>query len=189
MTKRLILASSSPRRARLLTEANIPHEVRAADVDERLPRKVAPANAAVDVAVRKARAVVDPGAWVLAADTVVDHDGHAIGKPQDEVEAHAILRMLSGTEHWVATGVALVPPKGEMRTGLAQTKVVFRELTDEEIDVYIRTGEPMDKAGAYGIQGRAKAFVERVEGPMDNVVGLPMDVVRKLLAETGFLDG
>ena len=186
MTPRLILASASPRRARLLTEAGIVFEAKAADVDERVPRKTSPAQMAVDIAVRKAQAVKAPGSWVLAADTLIDYEGESLGKPQDELEAHAILRMLSGSEHWVVTGVALQPPKGELRTGMAQTKVVFRELSDQEIDDYIRTGDPMDKAGAYGIQGRAKAFVAKIDGPMDNVIGLPMDLVRRLLAETGY---
>lgn len=183
---RLILASASPRRAHLLKEAGIPFETRAADVDERTPRRKAPLDAAIEIATRKANAVDVPGAWVLAADTLIDHEGHVVGKPQDEVEAHAILRMLSGGGHRVFTGVALKPPQGDLVTASAETKVVFRELSDQEIDDYIRTGDPMDKAGAYGIQGRARAFVASIEGPMDNVIGLPIDVVRKLLAQTGF---
>lgn len=183
---RLILASASPRRARLLTEAGLVFETKAADVDERVPRRSSPAQMAVDIAVRKSRAVSVPGAWILAADTLIDYEGDIVGKPQDELEAHATLRMLSGNEHWVITGVALRPPHGELRTGMVQTKVVFRELSDEEIDAYIRTGDALDKAGAYGIQGRAKAFVSRIDGPIDNVIGLPMDLVRKLLAETGY---
>lgn len=186
MTPRLVLASASPRRAQLLTEAGIVFETRATNVDERVPLDIAPAEAAVEIAVRKARALQDPRAWVLAADTLIDFEGQVVGKPVDELEAHSILRMLSGRAHWVITGVALQPPQGELRTGLAQTKVTFHELSDEDIDAYVRTGEPLDKAGAYGIQGRAKAFVARVDGPMDNVIGLPMDVVRKLLAETGY---
>jgi septum formation protein len=170
----------------LLTEAGIVFETKVADVDERVPRKSAPAQMAVDIAVRKANAIKVLGAWVLAADTLIDFEGTSLGKPRDEIEAHATLRMLSGNEHWVITGVALQPPQGELRTGMAQTRVVFRELSDEEIDEYVRTGDPMDKAGAYGIQGRAKAFVSKVDGPMDNVIGLPMGIVRKLLAETGY---
>lgn len=183
---RLILASASPRRARLMQEAGYTFEARPSKVDERAPRKRAPRDAAMEIAVRKARAVDAPGAWILAADTLIDHEGRVLGKPHDEVEAHAILRMLSGATHVVVTGVAVRAPDGGVRTGAAETRVSFRELGDEEIDAYIRTGEPMDKAGAYGIQGRAKAFLARVEGPMDNVIGLPMDVVRALLAESGY---
>ncbi|HUR67789.1 MAG TPA: Maf family protein [Candidatus Thermoplasmatota archaeon] len=186
MTPRLILASASPRRAKLLTEAGIVFEVKPSKVDERVPRKIAPAQAAVDIAERKAKAVKAPDSWVLAADTLIDYGGRVVGKPADEVEAHAILRMLSGTEHWVITGVAIVGPKGETKVGIAQSRVVFHEISDQQIDDYIRTGDPMDKAGAYGAQGRAKAFIKQVEGPMDNVIGLPMDTVRKLLADTGY---
>ena len=187
MTPRLVLASASPRRAKLLTDAGIVFETKAADVDERVPRKAIPAEAAVEIAVRKAKAVKAPGAWVLAADTLIDFEGAVVGKPADEVEAHAILRMLSGNEHWVITGVALQPPQGELLTGMAQTKVVFHEISDADIDEYIRSGDPMDKAGAYGIQSvRAKKFVSKVDGPLDNVIGLPMDTVRKLLADTGY---
>lgn len=187
MTPRLVLASASPRRARLLTEAGIVFDVKPGDVDERVPRKAIPAEAAVAIAVKKARAVKAPGSWVLAADTLIDFDGDVIGKPADETEAHAILRMFSGSEHWVITGVAIQPPQGELVTGMSQTKVTFREISDDEIDVYIRTGDPMDKAGAYGIQNpHVKGFIAKVDGPVDNVIGLPMDLVRKLLAETGY---
>ena len=183
---RLVLASASPRRAQLLAEARIPFEARPVDVDERAPRRAAPADAALAIALRKARAAPHPGAWVLAADTVVAHHGHLLGKPFDETEAHAILRLLSGDAHEVVTGVVVVPPEGEPLAEAARTTVVFRELSDEEIDAYIRTGEPMDKAGAYGIQGKGRAFVARVDGPLDNVVGLPMEVVRRLLARASF---
>lgn len=187
MTPRLILASASPRRAQLLTEAGIVFETKAADVDERVPRKAIPAEACVEIAVRKARAVKAPGAWVLAADTVIDFEGSVVGKPADDLEAHATLRMLSGNEHWVVTGVALQPPVGDIITGLAQTKIVFHEISDEDIDEYVRTGDPLDKAGAYGIQSvRAKKFVSKVDGPLDNVIGLPMDTVRRMLADTGY---
>lgn len=186
MTARLILASASPRRARLLAEAGIAFEVRAANVDERVKLAVAPVDAAREVALRKARAIAAPGAWILAADTLIDHEGRALGKPQDVVDAHGILRMLSGATHQVVTAVVVRGPDGREHAGHRVTSVTFRELSDAEIDAYIRTGEPMDKAGAYGIQGGAAKFVARVEGPMDNVVGLPMDLVRELLADAGF---
>jgi septum formation protein len=137
------------------------------------------------IAARKADAAGAPGALVLAADTLVEHGGRILGKPQDELDAHAILRLLSSDTHRVVTGVALRTPAGETRTAYAETRVTFRELTDEEIHAYIATGEPMDKAGAYGIQGKAKAFVASIDGPMDNVVGLPLETVRRMLAESG----
>lgn len=186
MIARLILASASPRRAQLLTDAGIRFTASATDVDERAPKKVTPIEAAVEIATRKARAVKPEGAWVLAADTLVVAEGRILGKPADETEAHAVLQMLSGAWHDVVTGVALIAPDGALRTGFASTRVTFRVLSDEDIDAYIRTGDPMDKAGAYGIQGKARAFVSKIDGPLDNVIGLPMDVVRKLLDEAGY---
>lgn len=183
---RIILASSSPRRAKLLEDAGIPFDVQPADVDERTPKHKTPLEAAMEIATRKANAIKADGRWILAADTVVDHEGRVLGKPADELESHAMLRMLSGGAHHVITGIALRPPQGEVYTAFADTTVVFRDLTDEEIDAYIRTGDTLDKAGAYGIQGRAKAFVAKVEGPMDNVIGLPIEVVKKLLAAAGY---
>lgn len=183
----LILASASPRRARLLTEAGYRFEVRASHADERVAPGTSPAEAAVALAVRKAQAVDAPGdAWVLAADTLLDLDGDILGKPADPADARRILGRLSGRGHGVLTGVALRTPRGGLLTGLAQTRVTFRGLSREEIDAYVSTGEPLDKAGAYAIQGGAARFVADVQGPMDNVVGLPMDVVRRLLAEGGF---
>lgn len=186
MPPRIILASSSPRRAKLLEEAGIPFDIKAPDVDERSPKRKTPREVAVEVATRKANAIKESSTWVLAADTVVDHEGKVLGKPADEMEAHAMLRMLSGSAHHVFTGLALRPPQGELVTGSADTTVTFRELSDEEIDAYVRTGDTLDKAGAYGIQGRAKAFVAKIDGPLDNVIGLPMDVVKRLLKETGY---
>ena len=183
---RLILASASPRRARLLTEARIAFEARPMDVDESPPPNAPPAEAAVAIARRKAEAVREPGAWVLAADTMVVHEGRLLGKPADVEDARRILRALAGAMHEVVTGVALRAPDGALRSGAQTTRVTFRALRDDEIDAYVATGEPMDKAGAYGIQGKAQAFVARVDGPVDNVVGLPMTLVRRLLAESGW---
>lgn len=186
MKPTIVLASSSPRRADLLKAAGLPFETQAANVDERAPTKADAPKVAIEIALRKAKAVSRPTSFVLAADTLIDHDGALLGKPADELEAHALLRMLSGDTHRVVTGVVVVPPGGAPLSSFAETKVTFRELTDQEIDAYVRTGDPLDKAGGYGIQGRAKAFVSKVDGPMDNVIGLPMDVVRRLLREAGY---
>lgn len=186
MKPTIVLASSSPRRAQLLQDAGIPFEVQAADVDERAPRGADAPTASIAIATRKALAVLRPASFVLAADTLIDHGNQLLGKPSDDLDAHTMLRMLSGNTHRVVTGVALVPPGARPLTAYEETMVTFRELTDEEIDAYIRTGEPLDKAGSYGIQGRAKAFVAKLAGPMDNVVGLPMDTVRRLLREGGY---
>jgi septum formation protein len=181
----IVLASASPRRAALMREAGYRFRVWATHADESVAPGTPPALAAVDLAARKAMAVPEPRSWILAADTVIDLDGEIVGKPRDREDARRILASLSGREHWVCTGVAL-RARGEMHTGLAQTKVTFRALPPRQIEDYVATGEPMDKAGAYAIQGGAKAFVARLDGAMDNVVGLPMDVVRRLLVEAGF---
>lgn len=183
----LVLASASPRRARLLEEAGYRFETRATWVDESVPPGMPPVEAAVELAVRKAMAAEKPpDAWVLGADTLLDLDGEILGKPRDAHDARRILRRLSGREHWVLTGVAVRSPERGLLTGLGQTRVAFRELSAREIEDYVATGEPMDKAGAYALQGGAARFVADVRGPKDNVVGLPMDVVRRLLAESGF---
>jgi len=179
----IILASASPRRRRLLEEAGIPFEVRPADVVE-LTRGD-PAAVAAENARRKADAV--PGDRVLGADTVVAVDGDLLGKPKDAADARAMLVRLSGTTHRVITAVAL-RVAGRTRVRTVETRVTMRALADEEIDAYVASGAGMGKAGGYAIQEGADRFVERLEGPYDNVVGLPIDAVRALLAETGGYD-
>lgn len=169
-----------------MQEAGIPFEPFAVDVDERAPRGATAPQAAMAIARRKAEAATVDGAFVLAADTMIDHKDQLLGKPQDEVDAHAILRMLSADTHRVVTGVALRAPDGVVRTAYGETMVTFRELTDAEIDAYIRSGEPMDKAGAYGIQGYGAALVERVEGDFFTVMGLPLRLVLDMLGEAGW---
>jgi septum formation protein len=185
MPPRVLLASASPRRARLLEAAGIPFEAAPSYVDESVPPGTPPAEAAVALAVRKALSVEDRGAWVVAADTLLDLDGEILGKPRDAEDARRILGLLSGRAHWVVTGVA-VRRRESILTGLEQTRVTFRDLSSEEIARYVATGEPLDKAGAYAIQGGAAGFVAEVQGAADNVIGLPMGVVRRLLLESGF---
>jgi septum formation protein len=186
----LLLASRSPRRAALLEAAGIPFE-RAAPlaVSEALP--TAEDGAALDpgetvrrLAARKVRAATAaaPGRLVLAADTLVFLDGRPLGKPDDAEAAVRMLRALSGREHLVATGVALAGPGREPAVGHAATRVRFRALEEAEIRRYVATGEPLDKAGAYGIQGGAGAFVASLEGDEDTVVGLPVALVRRFMA-------
>lgn len=184
-TPELVLASASPRRAQLLAGAGYQFRVAATYADETVAPGTEPTEAAVSLAVRKALAAVAPGAFVVAADTLIDLDGRILGKPADISEAVRTLRALSGRAHWVVTGVA-VRRHETVLTGLGQTKVTFRELSDEEIARYVATGEPMDKAGAYAIQGGAREFVARVDGAFDNVAGLPVDVVRRLLLDLGY---
>ena len=178
-----VLASSSPRRAELLAAAGFAFEVDHADIDE-TPLAGEPADRYVmRLAEGKARAVAArfPDRAVLGADTTVVVDGDILGKPADAAEAAAMLRRLQGRAHEVLTGVALVAPAGAL-VELATTRVWFAPMTDEEIAAYVATGEPMDKAGAYGIQGWAARHVSRVEGSYSNVVGLPVAVVHQLLS-------
>ena len=185
----LILASASPRRAELLTAAGIPFEVRPAHIDERIhPGEEAGAYAS-RVALEKARVVqaASDGRPVLAADTVVVVDRQILGKPADSDDAKRMLRMLSGRAHEVVTAVVLVSEKGSFVTGTEVTTVEFVLLNKAEIDWYVATGEPSDKAGAYAIQGLASRFVTRIEGSYSNVVGLPVALVYAMCSRAGLL--
>jgi septum formation protein len=186
------LASASPRRAELLTAAGIPFEVRPAHIDERVqPGEDATAYAG-RVALEKARAVHAQfnGRPVLAADTVVVVDGQILGKPEDAADAKRMLRLLSGRAHEVLTAVVLIGGKsGPMSflTGREVTTVEFAPLDDREIEWYVATGEPFDKAGGYAIQGLASRFVTRIEGSYTNVVGLPVTLVYAMCSRAGIL--
>ncbi len=178
----IILASRSPRRSELLAAAGIAFDVLAADVDE-TPRPGEPPAAYVErLAIEKARAVfaLRPLARVLGADTTVTIDGEILGKPADADEAFRMLRKLSGRAHEVHTGVALVSAAG-VTSAVDTTRVWFDAMTDEDISWYVATGEPMDRAGAYAIQGRAGRFIPRIEGSYSNVVGLPVAMVSSIL--------
>lgn len=185
-SRRLILASQSPRRAELLRAAGYAFEVRPADVDERLLPDETPDTAAIRLAADKARAVdADSQTYVVAADTIVVVDGLALGKPANDADAAAMLRRLGGRAHDVVTGVA-VRLEDELVTDRAITRVWMRALSDDEIAWYVASGEPRDKAGAYGIQGLASRFVTRIEGSYPNVVGLPVDLVAAGLSRLGW---
>jgi len=190
MVSRFILASASPRRAELLAAAGFDFDVAPADVDE-APRPEEPPR---DYVLRIARAKADAVAnlqngarAVLAADTTVVVDGWLMGKPKDAREAAVMLRALSGRVHDVHTGV-VVQTRTTHRAAIETTQVRFHPLADDEIAWYIETGEPMGKAGAYGIQGRAARFIERIEGSWSNVVGLPISTVYRLLNEVRISD-
>jgi septum formation protein len=182
--RRLILASASPRRRELLTQAGYTFEVRPAHIDEDLRLDEEPITYVVRLARDKARAVFaavnDPDAIVLGADTTVTLDSHILAKPEDAADAARMLRMLSGRTHRVITGVAVATAKGT-EVAAEATGVQFLTLSDEEIAAYVATGEPMDKAGAYGIQGLAAKWIPRVEGCYFNVVGLPLALVSAML--------
>ena len=182
MPPMLVLASSSPRRRGLLEEAGIAFIVVPPQAEEEAVERGDPHAVAVANARRKAAAVA--GDAVLGADTVVAVGDRLLGKPTDAGHARALLRALSGTTHRVVTGVALKTPDG-IRTRSVETRVTMRTLTAKEIADYVSSGEAMGKAGAYAIQETADRFVVRVEGPYDNVVGLPVDTVRELMGEAG----
>ena len=178
---RLVLASRSPRRADLLAAAGIPFEVRAEDVDE-TPRKGESArDYVIRLAREKAEAVTAAECeTVLAADTTVVIDGIIFGKPQDQLDARSMLYALSGRRHEVLTGICLRRGSSVI-SDCESTGVWFANLTTEDIDSYIETGEPSDKAGAYALQGIASRFVERIDGSYSNVVGLPVAAVYRHL--------
>jgi len=178
----LVLASASPRRRALLEAAGIAFRVLEPRIEEHDPDRGDPHAVALRNAVRKAEAV--PGDPVLGADTVVAVGDRLLGKPRDAAHAKELLGMLSGTTHRVVTAVAL-RAGGRTRTRTVETRVTMRRLAPAEIDAYVASGEAMGKAGAYAIQETADRFVTALEGPFDNVVGLPLEAVRELLAEAG----
>jgi len=183
---RLILASASPRRRELLTQAGFSFTVKAADIDESVLPGEDPEAYVTRLAREKARtifdAVDDAEAVVLGADTTVVLDGEILGKPVDKADAVRMLRGLSGRTHRVITGVAVVTGRGA-EVAAEVTEVWFSEISDREIAEYVETGEPMDKAGAYGIQGRAGKWIPRIEGCYFNVMGLPLARVSAMLEE------
>ncbi len=183
----LVLASASPRRQELLRKAGIPFEVQAAQIaEDPLPGEGAKA-CAERLAREKALVVAQqrPQDFVVGADTVVVIDGQILGKPVDRADAARMLRMLSGREHRVITGVCLVVG-GQWSVASETTVVTVSEITEYEIADYVATGEPMDKAGAYGIQGIASRWIPRIDGDYGNVVGLPVALVWRMLKRAGF---
>ena len=171
---KLVLASKSPRRSEILKNAGIDFTVRVADADETIPDGTKPEDAVVFLAARKAMAVErKDDEVVLGADTVVVLDDKILGKPKDKDDAFNMIKMLSGRVHSVFTGVCAIGD-GISLTFAEETKVEFYSLTDDEINEYLDTDEPYDKAGAYGIQGYASKFIRGIEGDYFNVVGLPI---------------
>jgi septum formation protein len=186
----LVLASASPRRRELLQNAGIPFIIQASKIPE-LPRQgEAPQACAERLAREKALDVFRqrPQAFVLGADTIVIVDGQILGKPRDAADAARMLRLLSGRTHQVTTGVCLIAPDRKGRSSLEETRsettlVTMCMLSDDDIQSYISTGEPLDKAGAYAIQGIASRWISRIEGDYFNVVGLPVSLVYRMLRE------
>jgi septum formation protein len=182
----LILASASPRRRELLQQFGIKFDIDPAAGPEKAPAGAGPADTVAALSRQKAEEVSarHPGCLVIGSDTVVELDGEILGKPRDKDDAFRMLRSLSGREHRVYTGVTLAQD-GAITTQVETTRVFFRPLTDQEIRAYIATGEPMDKAGAYGYQGIASLFIQGIEGDYFNVVGLPLCRLGQMLAERG----
>ena len=185
LTVKLILASSSPRRRELMGMTGLPFAVRVGETDENIGEPD-PEKRVRLLALRKAEAAWrgDPEEAILGADTLVYLKGRLLGKPSCREEARAMLRALSGAEHTVYTGLCLRTEAGA-KTMSCATRVWFRTLSEEEIEEYLDTGEPMDKAGAYGIQGRGALLVQRIDGDFYNVVGLPLSALTELLQREG----
>jgi len=189
---KLILASSSPRRAEILRNAGFSFEVCAAHVDESLPPNEPAADYVLRLAEAKAAAVAarlgsaEP-ALVIGADTTVVCAGEILGKPSDAEEARTMLRKLSGAAHEVLTGLAIVNTQTKQRAAhVEKTRVTFIALSPDDIDQYVATGEPFDKAGGYGVQGIAGRFVAQIEGCYFNVMGLPLSRTWQMLRELGW---
>jgi septum formation protein len=183
----LILASSSPRRKELLENIHLSFKVSSSDVDESFSNGLSPAEVVMELADRKAKAVAvsNPESFVLGADTIVVLDGSILGKPNDEQEAIEMLKKLSGNTHEVYTGVAIVSPKDSI-CFYEKTTVTFWELTETEINMYVSSGEPLDKAGAYGIQQLGSFLVKEIHGDYFSVVGLPVARTVRELRRAGF---
>ena len=176
---KIILASKSPRRKEILETMGVEFEIDVADVDEGVDESLSPLEAVCEISKRKAEAVSQRHTGekiIISADTVVVIDGRIIGKPKDKEDAFAILKGLSGKTHEVYTGFTIFG-NGKSKTDYEVTKVHFKELCDDDIKRYIETGEPMDKAGAYGIQQKGNLFVEYIHGDYYNVVGFPISKI------------
>lgn len=184
----VVLASASPRRRALLTEMGIRFTTVSPSIDERYPDMMHPHDAVRFLAEKKARAASEGvGRYkvIIASDTLVEVDGAPLGKPQNEADAARMLRLLSGRHHNVHTGVCVIFGE-QMLSAVDTTDVFFLPLDEQDISAYIATGEPMDKAGAYAIQGLGGRFVSHVNGHIDTVIGLPCALVERLLGELTF---
>jgi len=184
----ILLATSSPRRIEILTRSGIPFEAVASGIDERPPTPLGPLRFVAWAARAKAEAVAvkAAGRIVVAADTEVVLHGRIFGKPKDRAETTAFLRALSGKTHQVYTAVHIIDGRsGRQARGISRTHVTMRELSAHEIAAYVRTGEAQDKAGAYAIQGKGRRLIRSIRGPYDNVVGMPMRLLTRLMGECG----
>lgn len=180
----LVLASASPRRAELLHQVGVPFKIIIPDIAEEKCNNLPPYEMVIQLSLEKALAVSDrlEEGIIIAADTVVLYRGATIGKPVNQKEALQTLRLLSGNQHLVLTGLTVLDAaSGKYENRTSTTKVWMTSLTETELDAYVATGEPLDKAGAYGIQGKAALFVDKIEGCYFNVVGLPLNLLYNML--------
>ena len=182
---KIVLASQSPRRVELLKEISTQFEVVPSSIEEVLDPGLRPEANAQNLARAKAESIAPnfPDCWVIGADTLVTLDHQIFGKPEDEEDAKQILKKISGREHLVVTGICVVGPKKTL-TKAVISQVKIKPLTDQEIEDYIATGEPMDKAGAYAIQGKGNFMVRSFSGSKNNIIGLPLDELKILLKKT-----
>ncbi len=186
MEKRIVLASASPRRKEILKNIGLQFEIIPSDAEEKISEGLEPCMIVQELSLAKGAEVAarTKNAIIISADTIVCYDGKILGKPSGVEEAKEMLKMLSGNSHEVYTGISVTDSKsGKAVSDYETTKVVFRKLTEEEIDRYVRTGESMDKAGAYGIQGVGGLLVESISGDYFNVVGLPARKLYEILKE------
>lgn len=188
MTRSIILASQSPRRVELLSRMGLEFQTIPSDFDERLDNSRTPQEVAIELAVGKATTVAEqhPDCVVIGADTIVEIDGEQLEKPHDSDEALAMLKRLSGTHNEVSTSLAIICKAENIEiTGAETTRVYFKPYNDEVVRAYVATGDPLDKAGAYGIQSGAGPLIDHIEGNFDTVMGLPTHTLARLLAQIG----
>lgn len=183
----LILASSSPRRKQLLENLHLSFQIKSSEADETFDPNLSPEEIVMELANRKAKAVYEENSssFVIGADTIVVADGTVLGKPKNEREAFEMLKQLSGKQHEVFTGVSILSPNYSSRF-YEKTEVSFWELADADIEAYVRTGEPLDKAGAYGIQEFGSTLVRKINGDYFAVVGLPVSKTIRELKKAGY---
>lgn len=186
--KKIILASASPRRKMLLKQIGLNFKVVVSDFEEKIDMKIDPHKLARKLSLGKAKIVAKKlnNSIIIAADTFVTFKGKILGKPKDKQDAKRVLKLLSGKTHLIITGFTIIDTTtGQSVTKSIETKVYFKKLTDKEISVYVATSEPLDKAGAYGIQEKGSVFVKKIEGDYFNVVGLPIYAVVDTLKKFG----
>lgn len=190
INNRITLASSSPRRKSLLEEAGLTFNICPADIDEDIRKGESPREHTIRLAEEKAQVVAKKtnDSWIIGADTIVFIDNRILGKPSDINEARKMLNLLSGRYHMVVTAFCILNVStGKMIKSVVESKVKIKKLTDIEIEDYLKTGEPLDKAGAYAIQGIGNFMIEEIGGSYTNVVGLPMEELKKALDELGII--